>query len=217
MAAAAEQEMAVVGMSTPANDALFTARLRAETRGEHLAIEQNRRLRRLSEADLSIPEYVSILVRLAGFLLPVEDDLRRGSDLFPQSIDLSARLLKTELLRRDVAALAPGFDWDAEPFILDSGIELGVPERAWGYLYVFEGATLGGQILARSLHAQLGLTPDHGTAFYNSYGKLTGARWQAFKAALNASVAEGTLKENEIIAGAQAAFHAMNAWMDAGL
>jgi heme oxygenase len=187
-------------------------RLRAETRGHHEAIERNRRLHRLTEADLGVEEYVSILARMAAFLGPIETGLHRWEDRFPASLEVSARLIKTDLLRRDIAALAPGFEDDlAAP--VDGPATL---ERAWGCFYVFEGATLGGQILARSLHEQFGFTAEHGTAFYNSYGKQTGARWQAFKAALNAGVADEGLDEGEIIAGARATFQSMNEWMDAG-
>lgn len=214
MGATAEHEDTVVKPRSAASDGSFTARLRVETRGEHEAIERNRRLRRLTETDLGVEEYVSVLARLAGFLGPVETELHRWAGRFPRSLDLDARLTKADLLGRDLAALAPGFDGRvsalAAPFA-----GLATFERAWGCLYVFEGATLGGQILARSLHAQLGLTADRGTAFYNAYGKQTGARWKAFKAALNASVVEDGLDPGEIIAGARATFQSMNAWMDA--
>jgi heme oxygenase len=189
----------------------FSARLRLETRGEHESIERNRRLRRLSERDLSVDEYIVILVRMAAFLGPLEAALAQWADRFPASIEAPARLIKTSLLRRDIAALAPQLDNGAATNV----VRLATLESAWGSLYVFEGATLGGQIMARSLYEQFGFTAERGAAFYNSYGKQISARWQAFKAALNAEVAEDRLEESQIIAAARATFQSMNAWMDA--
>ena len=188
-------------------------RLRIETRVEHQAIEQNCRLRRLSEPDLEIEEYVSILRRLLAYVGPVEDDLRRWSQHLPHSLELASRLTKAELLRRDIATLSRSGDLEANLSVVAPSPGLSSVEQAWGCLYLFEGATMGGQILARCLQSNLGLTPDHGTAFYSSYRHLTGARWQTFKAALNASVVEEALFADEIVATAQATFRAMNLWM----
>ena len=216
MSEIAEQKDTVVIARSTGADGAFTARLRVETRGHHEAIERNRRLRRLTQADLSVVEYVAILTRMVAFLGPVEAALRPWKDRFSPSLEMDARLTKTDLLRRDIAALAPGLvAARAAPDALAFG-QLATLERAWGCLYVFEGATLGGQLLARSLHEQFGFTAEHGTAFYNSYGKQTGARWQAFKSALNASVANQSLEESEIIASAQSTFQSMNEWMDGG-
>jgi heme oxygenase len=193
----------------------FTARLRIATRGEHEAIERNRRLSRLTQKDLSVEEYVDILVRLAGYFGPIETELDRWGDCFPQSLELKLRLTKTDMLRRDIAALASEFDGERSKRDGISFAGLTTRESAWGCLYVFEGATLGGQIMARSLHERFGFTAQHGTAFYNAYGRQNGARWQGFKAALNAAVADEGLEGNEIIAAARATFRSMDAWMDA--
>jgi heme oxygenase len=44
---------------------------------------------------------------------------------------------------------------------------------------VLEGATLGGQLIARHVIPLLGLAPDAGAAFFTSYGAEVGARWRS--------------------------------------
>ena len=58
-----------------------------------------------------------------------------------------------------------------------------------GSAYVLEGATLGGQIIARHLEQTLGLTDGQGYAFFQSYGKDTARRWKTFGQMLLAYVA----------------------------
>ena len=55
-----------------------------------------------------------------------------------------------------------------------------------GRMYVMEGSTLGGQLLARHVEAQLGLEPGRGDSYFAGYGDHTGQRWREFKALLEA-------------------------------
>ena len=55
-----------------------------------------------------------------------------------------------------------------------------------GRMYVMEGSTLGGQLLARHVEVQLGLEPGHGDSYFAGYGDHTGQRWREFKALLEA-------------------------------
>ena len=50
---------------------------------------------------------------------------------------------------------------------------------ALGSMYVFEGATLGGQVIARRLRSRFGL--EAGSSFFNSYGDDVGPMWKAFR------------------------------------
>lgn len=49
-----------------------------------------------------------------------------------------------------------------------------------GVLYVIEGSMLGGQLISRSLAANLGLSREAGARFYHGYGPETVVMWQAF-------------------------------------
>jgi heme oxygenase len=54
---------------------------------------------------------------------------------------------------------------------------------AFGVLYVLEGATLGGAVLARRM-ARHGIGPGHGGSFLDPYGPRRAAMWRGFLAAL---------------------------------
>jgi heme oxygenase len=47
-------------------------------------------------------------------------------------------------------------------------------------LYVLEGSTLGGQILTRQIHDQLGFTPEYGCQFFSRYGPRVYEMWKTF-------------------------------------
>lgn len=97
------------------------------------------------------------------------------------------------MLARDLAAL------DVAP------VRMPVPPTprlecaaALGALYVLEGASLGGRVIARHVADALALTPDTGLAFFCGYGDATGEMWRRFGAALEAWVARADLERIQI-------------------
>ncbi|MFO1147915.1 MAG: biliverdin-producing heme oxygenase [Alsobacter sp.] len=58
---------------------------------------------------------------------------------------------------------------------------LGTRAQALGSLYVIEGSTLGGQLIARHARSLLALPRGEGTSFFESYGAAVGKRWVAFR------------------------------------
>ena len=55
-----------------------------------------------------------------------------------------------------------------------------------GALYVLEGSTLGGRILARQVETVLNLTPGQGNAYFQGHGAATGALWKEVTAEIAA-------------------------------
>lgn len=51
---------------------------------------------------------------------------------------------------------------------------------ALGSLYVIEGSSVGGRILARHFGERLGMRPDTGCRFFAGYGERTSQMWSAF-------------------------------------
>ena len=49
-----------------------------------------------------------------------------------------------------------------------------------GALYVIEGSTLGGQVIAPRLSQSLGIDCDHGAGFFHGYGDETHRHWEHF-------------------------------------
>ena len=115
--------------------------------------------------------------------------------------------LKVSLLARDLAALRvpPALVQVPSTPRLDCAAALGA-------LYVMEGASLGGRVIARHVARDLALTPDTGLAFFHGYGDDTGARWNTFGLALDAWVARNG-HAADVIAGAATAFAALEHWL----
>lgn len=79
---------------------------------------------------------------------------------------------------------------------------------AWGSLYVMEGSTLGGALIARALAGMEGLPPG-GIRYFSPYGRNTGAMWRAFCAGLLAASRPET--ERETVDAALATFALLEA------
>ena len=153
---------------TPATAA---ERLRVETADLHAAVERHIDLQRLTEDRGRYAELLRYFLSAVG---PVEAALR---DAGHEAAAEDAALLEADLRR--VGDSAPPA---AATFELPAG-----PAAAWGAAYVLEGSSLGGQIIARTVHERLGLTPETGTAYF-SRGAARRAAWPRFKERLNAGV-----------------------------
>lgn len=57
-----------------------------------------------------------------------------------------------------------------------------------GMLYVMEGSTLGGQIVARMLREKLGIEGDSGGGYFAAHGDATAMRWREFATWARANV-----------------------------
>jgi heme oxygenase len=55
-------------------------------------------------------------------------------------------------------------------------------------LYVWEAATLGGQVITRHIRAVLALKKNAGLSFFYSYGSAVPARWRQFREVFSANV-----------------------------
>jgi heme oxygenase len=83
---------------------------------------------------------------------------------------------------------------------------------AFGCIYVFEGATLGGRTLLPLVSARLGCDAAAGAAFLASYGDGIGTMWQRFGAALDAFCADAPRRARAEEA-ATATFAALEHWL----
>lgn len=153
-------------------------------------------------------DYVRLLSADLGFYAPLEAALA-DVDWSAIGLDFDSRR-KVPLLEADLSALG-----------LDPAARAGLPRcaklprlgslpRGLGALYVVEGATLGGQLIARHVAATLGdAVPLH---FYRGYGADNGARWRDFQLALEAGCQ--TPQDRDDAAGtALALFQALDLWL----
>lgn len=114
---------------------------------------------------------------------------------------------KLPALERDAAALGVN---DSNASAVANTARLDTIARAFGSLYVIEGSTLGGQVISRHLKQHLGLTPENGAAFFNSYGSEVGPMWKRFGAAISA-FGDGGYHDDEIVGAAIETFESIKA------
>ena len=98
---------------------------------------------------------------------------------------------------------------------LDDLVEIHGPlpnaEAVLGSMYVVEGSTLGGAMIARDVENRLGLTAETGCAYFRSYGRNVAAMWKSFGAVLmEASSPEA---DDLIVGAAQDTFTVMHDWL----
>jgi heme oxygenase len=186
------------------------AALRHETEAIHLRLHQHRLLKPLAAGKIDRSGYQDLLMRLYGFHAPLE--LALVSSVAALKLDLAMdRRLRVALLRRDMRDL--GLD---ERAIADLPTNDSMPALAsegdlLGALYVREGSTLGGKVLARHLDAVLGLGVLDGRRFLAGDGE-DGPLWRSCGEAIEAAALCGHLPA--MIATANATFLAFEAWLD---
>jgi heme oxygenase len=175
-------------------------RLRDATRPHHQRTEARFDVMR---EDLTLDHYRRLLGCCYGFYAPVEARLSAAAFA---DLPLSGRL-KTPMLRLDLEALAVGEAGVGHCATLP---DVSSPERAWGCLYVLEGATLGGQIITRHVRRTLRLTPRRGCAFFHSYGDRVGEMWRDFGRRLSAAEVRSA---DEVVRGARETFDCFYGWL----
>jgi heme oxygenase (biliverdin-IX-beta and delta-forming) len=157
---------------------------------------------------LSIEEYRDILQKLWGFYHPLEALIANRIE-WPLSLLNFDRRKKIPLLEYDLHILG-------SPSVLPICTEL--PElidfaHVLGCLYVLEGATLGGQIIAGHIRQRLGLDQTNGCSYFCSYGTETNDMWNAFCHILATHASDSTI-ENQILQTAHATFVKFNVWLE---
>ncbi|MBC7563878.1 MAG: biliverdin-producing heme oxygenase [Gemmatimonadaceae bacterium] len=185
--------------------------LKDVTRESHLALE---RQMPLLDAELRLDTYRHMVQKLFTYHKPLEATLLASSGYAELGVAYTERA-KTARLAHDLSALGLSTRDIEQLRVCKSLPPLADPSHIFGCLYVLEGATLGGQIVNRHLQASLGLTADSGASYFSGYGVDTGPRWKAFCAILTA-YAERTDDQNDIVAGANATYATLSAWMRAG-
>jgi len=179
-------------------------RLKVETRPAHDRIEAAMEIdRRIASRD----EYRSLLIRFYGFHSAWE---KAAGAMAPDRAFFESRC-KTKLLIRDLVAL--GLD-EAEIIRLpqcDPLMPLPSSAAVLGSMYVVEGSTLGGAVIAREVERKLGFDAETGCAYFRSYGRDIAVMWRQFGAMLQE--ASSPEADDVIVATAQKTFGVMHGWL----
>lgn len=154
---------------------MILGKLKEATREEHENLES---IVDIMDSSVEMDGYKRLISQFYRFYAAIEPVIA-GCDMAEVGFDLEKRR-KLTLLQRDVTSLEISNsipEWTDLP-------EIDTHAKAFGALYVLEGATLGGQIITRHLKQNLGIDADSGCAFFNSYGDQVGPMWKAFGAAI---------------------------------
>jgi heme oxygenase len=187
---------------------MIMAQLKEATRPYHERIEHDPLSRSLNASQPSREYYVQVLGAYYGFYAPLEARIQHAASWAILGFPLEPRL-KTPLLIRDLASLGLAEpDWRQLPLCPFLPALHSFP-TALGCLYVLEGATLGGQLMARHLAQTLQLGSANGAAFFNSYGADVGVMWKAFRSFVDA---QQPAAADAIVHGACVTFAALEQW-----
>ncbi|MCB8819026.1 biliverdin-producing heme oxygenase [Microvirga rosea] len=179
-------------------------RLKVETRSAHDRIEK---VVDLDRHTATLADYRHLLKRFYGFHSVWEEaagPLISDREFFRQR-------RKTALLARDLQQLGMTRDEIAQLPRCHPLMPLAGEAAALGSMYVIEGSTLGGAIIAKTVERRLGLNPETGCAYFRSYGRETSLMWKSFGARL-LEISSATA-DDLIVASAQRTFDVMRVWL----
>jgi heme oxygenase len=190
---------------------MIMVQLREQTRPYHDRLESHSDLLLRMSA---LSGYRQVLEQFYGIYTPLEHQLAEVFRRCPPAFDFEKRR-KGALLAADLRTLGVHGESLHPPLRGPTLPVLSTLPQAYGCLYVMEGATLGGQIIARHLKKVLGLDAGNGAAFFNSYGNEIGSMWREFGDAVTAYAGLHD-DEDQIIAAACDTFAAFAAWLVQG-
>jgi heme oxygenase len=179
-------------------------RLKIETARAHDQIEEAFDLEALTR---SIPAYRDLLGRLYGFHAPWEP----RAELALADREFFRKRRKVGFLRTDLCEL--GMDSDAidRLALCNPTVTMRTPAEAWGSMYVVEGSTLGGVIIARYVGRRLSLNRHNGCHYFCCYGTNVRPMWTSFGARLLARC--GPAEEDAVVAAACRTFETLHYWL----
>lgn len=177
------------------------AQLKSQTADLHSSIERNSLMSRVMEPDFSEQEYIRLLQKQLSFYLKVEASLHKIPRLMELLPDSKNRI-KSHSLRQDLAAMNSP--------VLEEEVHLPINNlaQALGVLYVLEGSSLGGQVIARKLKDH-GFINDQNLNFFNHYGSETGVFWRRFLAFLEEQSQRDDVPHKEVVTSARKTFQSL--------
>ena len=184
--------------------------LRDATRALHDQTEQLPVMLPLSEGQATPAQYRNVLAAVYGFCRPAEE-LFFGK--FPDLAGTMVIRPKLPALIHDLVALGMSALQVANLPICDAVPALDDWGRALGMAYVFEGATLGGQVILRRVGHCLGGLASVATSFHNFHGDQTAPHWRSFQNRLAEQLDHTALAQQNALEAAVATFQALNAWL----
>lgn len=182
-------------------------RLQEETKSLHEKIEQTFLLKKILLQEITLSDYKLLIQKFYGFITPCEVLIDSLTCKF-----VIKNRKKQPWLEQDLRALKISKNNDTKLLICRNLPVLCEYEQVLGYLYVMEGATLGGQIIIKMLKTQLQITLDQGGRFFHGYGDKTKIMWNNF--CVDLCSINHIEQQNKIIHSASDTFKRLHEWME---
>jgi len=168
--------------------------LKQNTAEYHDAAEKLFNSEKIFNKTFTLEDYKKIINTNYLMLLHSEDKIFSNlSDKFSEKLQLDQRK-KLPLIEKDLQSLS------LENQNASHDLEFSNDYEALGAMYVIEGSTLGGNVIAKQLSKTEGF--DNVTFnFFGCYQENTGPMWKNFKEVLDTEVTEENY--NEVLSGAK--------------
>lgn len=153
--------------------------LKEQTKTLHDLVEEKLMSQKIMDKNFSIQEYHQLIRHNYSFIQHFENTVfSKISKKNADNLHLEERR-KLPFLKKDLAVFG-----EVQP-ISESDFEIKNEAEALGILYVMEGATLGGNVILKSLskNPQFEGVAIH---YFGCYGDQTGIRWKKFKEVIEA-------------------------------
>lgn len=184
-------------------------KLREETKGAHDRLEAVALSDKIMDGSLQPEEYKK-LIRVHYLVHRDLENLVEKNDIqqhFPE-LHFEERK-KMPLLKKDVEELSIAEEKLQTPATGQlpeaGGARGGSPYGLLGIMYVMEGATLGGNVIVKSLRKNEHLSEQGDFHYFGCYGPDTGKKWKSFLEVLKEKGQEPEA-QSEIVAGARATY-----------
>ncbi len=183
---------------------MFHQLLKETTAQSHLALEKKLLA---SIRDITTPShYVALLHRMYGFYAPLEHTL--GHFLGKGAVPDYGERRKASWILSDIRTISK-----LPPLRVCTDLPaIQTYHAALGAMYVLEGATLGGKIIAGMIARQLNSGTESGYSFFLSYGEQRQQMWRTFLSKLQSPFA--ACEQKEILHTAEETFVKFKKWID---
>lgn len=180
------------------------AELKTQTWPIHQELEKISLLKKIMTEEINLQEYKKLLCIFYGFIYPYENKIKLANS------NLLTNREKSPLLRADLARLEQLNLEELQFCNVTSSFT--TEAQIYGYLYVMEGATLGGQVISQALKANHKLSPFISTHYFNAYNKENRRIWGDFSRELYETNVTPNQK-NQVVNTAIETFTALIQWI----
>jgi heme oxygenase len=180
---------------------MLNEQLKESTHPSHQALEKKMvsMIRKIRTRN----DYVTFLKLMYGYYSALEKRVQE----YVSDLEIGKRR-KAERLLEDISY----FEATASPDVCKELPPITSHAEALGAMYVMEGSTMGGEIIARMIEGQAGINGPSGFSFFNGYGDDTGRMWEEFKVFLNRPFDE--MEKLNLILTANRTFITFYNWID---